>query len=89
MMESRLSAADFTVFSHCRGSSASGVSRISSVMPRIAFIGVRISWLTLAKKASLARLPASASSLARSKSSSSCLRSVMSTLVPIKRMARP
>ena len=53
---SRLSAADLTV---CQvlplvfGRVA--VSRASSVMPRMAFIGVRISWLTLARNSSLAR----------------------------------
>ena len=75
MMPSRLSAADLTVFRHCRWSSVSGVSRTSSVMPRMAFMGVRISWLTLARNSSLARLAASAASLARRNSSSSRLRS--------------
>ena len=33
-------------------------------MPRMAFMGVRISWLTLARNSSLARLAASAASFA-------------------------
>ena len=78
MMPSRLSAADLTVSRHCRWSSVSGVSRTSSVMPRMAFMGVRISWLTLARNSSLARLAASAASLAWRSSSSSRLRSEMS-----------
>ena len=78
MMPSRLSAADLTVFRHCRWSSVSGVSRTSSVMPRMAFMGVRISWLTLARNSSLARLAASAASLACRSSASSRLRSEMS-----------
>ena len=49
---------------NCRWSSVRGVSRASSVMPRMAFMGVRISWLTLARNSSLARLAAFAASLA-------------------------
>ena len=41
-----------------------GCSRTSSVMPMMAFSGVRISWLMLARKVLLARLAASAASLA-------------------------
>ena len=48
--------------SRCRG--ASWPSSTSSVMPMMAFMGVRISWLMLARKALLARLAASAASLA-------------------------
>ncbi len=64
MRPSRLSAADLTVVRYCRWSSVSGVSRASSVMPRMAFMGVRISWLTLARNSSLARFADSAASLA-------------------------
>ena len=39
-------------------------------MPRMAFMGVRISWLTLARNSSLARLAASAASFACRNSSS-------------------
>ena len=43
-------------------------------------MGVRISWLTLARNSSLARLAASAASFACRSSSSSRLRSVMSRI---------
>ena len=46
------------------------MSRANSVMPMIPFIGVRISWLILARNSLLARLPASAASLARFSASS-------------------
>ena len=36
-------------------------------MPMMPFIGVRISWLTVARNSDLARLPASACSLASSR----------------------
>ena len=49
-------------YSRCRG--VSSVSRASSVMPMMPFIGVRISWLMLARNSLLARLAASAASLA-------------------------
>ena len=50
-------------------------------MPRMAFMGVRISWLTLARNSSLARLAASAASFACRSSSSSRLRSEMSWMI--------
>ncbi|HKI35667.1 MAG TPA: hypothetical protein VKA46_27675 [Gemmataceae bacterium] len=77
IMPSRLSAPDLTVFRHRRWSSVSGMSRTRSVMPRMAFMGVRMSWLTLARNSSLARLAAAAASLAWRSSSSSRLRSEM------------
>ena len=46
-------------------------SRRRLVMPRTPFMGVRISWLTLARNSSLARFAASAASLA-SRSASWC-----------------
>ena len=46
-------------------------------MPRTPFSGVRISWLMVARKALLARLAASAASLACIRSRSACLRAVM------------
>ena len=46
--------------------------RAMPVSPRIAFIGVRSSWLILARNAVLARLAASASSLARDRASVRC-----------------
>ena len=48
--------------SRCCGSSS--VSSSSSVMPMTPFIGVRISWLMLARNSLLARFAASAASLA-------------------------
>ena len=55
--------------SPCPGSRAAprlrSVSRASSVMPMMPFIGVRISWLMLARNSLLSRLAASAASLAR------------------------
>ncbi|MNY18894.1 hypothetical protein D3C86_1523030 [compost metagenome] len=44
-------------------------------MPMTAFMGVRISWLMVARKVVLARLAASAWSLASRSASSRCLRS--------------
>ena len=49
----------------------------------IAFIGVRISWLMLARNSLLARLAASASVLALASSCSVTLASVTSTVWPI------
>src|SRR6266699_3904133 len=48
-----------------RGSDASSVSSTMSVMPMITFIGVRTSWLMLARNIDLARVEASAWSRAR------------------------
>jgi hypothetical protein len=47
-------------------------------MPMMAFIGVRSSWLMLARKALLARLADSAASLAVIRSASATLRALMS-----------
>ena len=51
-------------------------------MPTTPFIGVRISWLMLARNSLLAWLALSAASLARCISCSACLRVVMSIKVP-------
>jgi hypothetical protein len=59
-------------------SADSSVSRSSAVMPRMPFIGVRISWLMAARKRDLARLAASAWMRASRRSSSVWRRSVMS-----------
>ncbi len=48
------------VVAKSRWSSVSGVSSSSPLMPMTAFIGVRISWLIVARKALLASLAASA-----------------------------
>ena len=50
-------------------------------MPRIAFIGVRISWLMFARNSPLARLAASAASFAFDSSAAAAMRSVMSRAV--------
>ena len=60
-----------------------------SAKPITPFIGVRISWLMLARKADLVRLAASAVLRACSRLSSASLRSVMSKLTPINRPPRP
>ena len=70
-------------YSRCRG--VSSVSRASSVMPMMPFIGVRISWLMLARNSLLARLAASAASLAIRSSSCASLISVMS----VRRLTTP
>ena len=51
-------------------------------MLRTAFIGVRISWLMVARNALFARLAASAASFAATSSASSRLYSVMSWVTP-------
>ena len=79
---SRASAEDLTIVKYCLCSSEPEVSMASSVMPRMAFIGVRISWLTLARNSLLARLAASAASLARRSASSACFWSSMSMQGP-------
>ena len=61
-----------------RCSPLSSVSSSSSVMPSTPFIGVRISWLMVARNVLLALLAASAASLAARKSRSNCLPSVKS-----------
>ena len=76
------SAEVFTMLRYSRCSSVSVVSSASSVMPMMPFMGVRISWLMLARNSLLARLAASAASLACCNSPSACLRSVMSSSVP-------
>ncbi len=55
----------------------------------MAFIGVRISWLMLARKALLAWLAASASSLDRRSASSDSLRREMSVMKAMKPPALP
>ena len=65
-----------SAYSRCSG--VSGVSSSSPVIPMTPFIGVRISWLMAARKSLLARLAASAASLACRCSSSACLRTVTS-----------
>ena len=61
---SRASPDSATILRKSRCRAESWVSKSNSVMPMMAFIGVRISWLMLAKNRLLARLAASAASLA-------------------------
>ena len=72
------SAEASTVVRYSRCSGVSSVSSSSSVMPMTPFIGVRISWLMLARNSLLARLADSAASLAFCSSTSVCLRSATS-----------
>ena len=67
-------------YSCCSG--VSSVSRARSVMPMIPFIGVRISWLMLARNSLFARFAASAASLACRNSASDRLPCVISLLTP-------
>ena len=81
MTRSSVSADESTIRTYSRCSRASSVSRSSSAMPMMPFIGVRISWLMLARNWLLAWFDASATRRA-SRSSSLCLRSVMSRETP-------
>ena len=74
-------------YSSCAGDS--GVCSSRSLMPITAFIGVRISWLMLARNSALARLPASAASRAAISSASVRLRAVMSRAMPSRPVQRP
>ena len=67
----------------CFSCSSSAVARMFE-KPMIAFSGVRISWLILARKADFSRLDSSARSLAESSSSSIFFRSVMTREDPTK-----
>jgi hypothetical protein len=78
-----------TVSANSRCSSSNGVFNRSSVMPRMPFMGVLISWLMLARNSLLARLALSASSLVTLNSLSYCLRPVMSDMEPIMRVGLP
>ena len=73
-----------TVSAYSRCSGVSGVSSSSPVMPITPFIGVRISWLIVARNSLLARLAASAASRACRSSSSARLCAVMSLYVDTK-----
>ena len=87
MSDSSDSADSCTIFSQSRCWGSKGVSSTKSVMPMMALSGVRISWLTLARNPLLARLAASAASLAWCSSASARLRSVISrkTATPPRR----
>ncbi len=68
MTASKASADDLTIRSDSRWSGVRSVSSTRSVMPMTPFIGVRISWLMLARNSLFDRLAASAASLAASSS---------------------
>ena len=97
LMMSSSASADSRRASRCsRCPAVRSVSPSSSVMPMTPFRGVRISWLTLARKMLLARLARSAasrasrSSAARPRRSSSArLRAVTSVWQPSRRMGSP
>ena len=75
------SAESLSAVRYSRCTLRSGVSSSSSAMPITAFIGVRISWLTLARKSLLARLAASAASRAWCSSCAACFCSVTSRAI--------
>src|SRR6266566_5098057 len=77
MTLSSVSAEVRTISRWSRTAGGSSAASASAVIPMIPFIGVRISWLMTARNSLLARLAVSAASLARRRSSSACLRSVM------------
>ena len=58
-------------------------------MPMMPFMGVRISWLMLARNSLLVWVAASAASLAAMRSRSSCLNSVTSWLTPYRSVGLP
>ena len=62
----------FTVSRYSRCSAVSFVSSASSVMPMMAFIGVRISWLMFARNSLFERVASSAFFFAISSSFTSC-----------------
>jgi len=66
-----------------RSASLSRGSRSKSAKPRMAFIGVRISWLTLARNWLFATLARSAAALAACMASSVRLRAVMSAITSV------
>ena len=72
-------AAVCAVSAQSRCSGDSGVSSSTPSMPRIAFMGVRISWLIAARKFPFARLACSAISFAAWSSRSVRTRSVSSS----------
>ena len=74
---SSASPEDLTVCKYSRCSAVSSVSSANSVIPSTPFMGVRISWLMLARNSLLARLAASAASFAPS----NCLFMLLSSSV--------
>ena len=83
MIVSRASPELRIVSTKSRCSEVSSVSSSSPVIPITPFIGVRISWLMLARNSLLACPPASAIDLACSRLSISSFWRVMSMIAPI------
>ena len=77
------------VSANSRYAGVSGVVSSRSLMPMMAFMGVRISWLMLARNSDLARSPASAAFLAAISAVSASLRAVMSRAMPSSPVQRP
>jgi hypothetical protein len=77
-IDSRCPAERLTVSTYSRCTESSSVSESSSVMPMTPFIGVRISWLMLARNSLLVRVASSEASFARTSAASPCLRAVSS-----------
>ena len=69
-----------SAYSRC--SAVSGVSSSSRVMPMTPFIGVRISWLMLARNSDLSREPSSAAWRARTSTSMLCTASTTPATLP-------
>ena len=78
MIPSRASPEARTPSAYWRWVSVSSLSRRRPVRPMTPFMGVRISWLMVARKSDFSRDDSNASSRASASSASSPLRSVMS-----------
>ncbi len=85
----KASAEFLTALRYSRCSGVKRVPSVNSVMPMITFMGVRISWLTFARNSPLARLAASAASLACSKACCSSRRRVTSWAMPTQCVMPP
>ena len=86
---SRASALELASSTRCICSSLKSFLSSKPSMPRMPFIGVRISWLILARNSALWRAVSSANSLAVICSCSTALRSVISKLTPVICTASP
>ncbi len=84
MIPSSVSPEEEIVSAYSRCHSSSSVSSSSSLMPITPFIGVRISWLTLATNIDFSRDASSAWSRASASSCWARLRSVMSRRKALK-----
>ena len=78
MIFSRARPLELIISTCSRWSSVRVVENSIFEKPMIALIGVRSSWLTMARNSDLARSAASAASFARRRAASASLRSVMS-----------